>query len=274
MFGERKSDGILTIEPSVRCRGDCYSTKAILPIRLVTIETMRPLRIAILRSNENSSYRVRCRVPLTWLQRQQAVEVVPALKAWEADVVLLHGQWQPGGMGVARSLQRHGIRVVADLDEDIFNVNAEHPSAAMYRDPALQTRCRELLGAVDAVFVPTEYLASKLAPLSARISVVPTGINLETWRHAPKPKTRDRVHIVGFAGTASESASLEILRPVLAKLSGKLKDQEIRFVCFGFRPAWLSGVMPGADVIEGSDSEAYPSPAGCAWIRHRPGAAL
>src|SRR5580700_1020524 len=208
---------------------------------------MRPLKIAILRSKEDSSYQVRCHAPLMWLQRQRAVEVVPPLKAWEADVVLLHGQWQPGGLAVARSLQRHGVRVVADLDEDIFTAPAEHPSAAMYRDPSLQARCRELLGAVDAVFVPTEHLASRLAALSSRISVSPNGIDLEAWRKTPNPKARDRVRVVGFAGTASDSASLEILRPVLAKLSGKFKEQGIRFVCFGLRPPWLSGIMAGAE---------------------------
>src|SRR5580692_5878902 len=218
---------------------------------------MRPLRIAILRSREDSSYQVRCHAPLMWLQRQRAIEVVPPLKAWEADVVLLHGQWQPGALGVARSLQRHGIRVVADLDEDIFNAPAEHPSAAMYRNPALQARCRELLGAVDAVFVPTEHLATRLAALSSRISVSPNGIDLEAWRKALKPKARDRVQVVGFAGIASNSASLEILRPVLAKLSSKFKDQEIRFVCFGFRPSWLSGVMAGAEVVEACGAETH-----------------
>jgi glycosyltransferase involved in cell wall biosynthesis len=219
---------------------------------------MRPLKIAVLRSKEDSSYRVRCHAPLMWLQRQRAIEVVPPLKAWEADVVLLHGQWQPGAVAVARSLRRHGIRVVADLDEDIFNAPAEHPSAALYRDPALQARCRELLGAVDAVFVPTDHLASRLASLSSRISVSPSGIDLEGWRQAPKPKACDRVQVVGFAGTTADSASLEILRPVLAKLSGKFKEQGIRFVCFGLRPSWLSGVMADAEVVEACGPEVYP----------------
>lgn len=156
---------------------------------------MRPLRIAVLRSKEDSSYRVRCHAPLMWLQRQRAIEVVPPLKAWEADVVLLHGQWQPGGLAVARSLRRHGIRVVADLDEDIFNAPAEHPSAAMYRDPALQARCRELLGAVDALFVPTEHLASKLASLTRGFrsprtgSISKRGARLRSGRRATACKS-------------------------------------------------------------------------------------
>ena len=186
------------------------------------------------------------------------MEVVPPLNAWEADVVLLHGQWQPGALAVAASLRRHGIRVVADLDEDIFTAPAAHPSAAIYRDTALQARCRELLGAVDAVFVPTEHLAARLGPFSSAISVIPNGIDLEAWRKLAKPKPRDRVRVVGFAGTASHTASLEILRPALAKLSKKFREQEIRLVFFGFRPSWLSGVVPGAEAVEACSAETYP----------------
>src|SRR5271169_6462663 len=136
---------------------------------------MRPLRIAILRSKENGSFRVRCQAPLMWLQRQRAVEVIPPLRAWEADVVLLHGQWLPGALALVGSLRRHGIRVVADLDEDLFAVPPEHPSAEMYGAAAFQERVSQLIPALDAVFVPTDYLAAKLAPFHSRISVNPNG---------------------------------------------------------------------------------------------------
>ena len=219
---------------------------------------MKPLRIAILHRKPDSSYRVRCHTPLTWLQSHRAVEIVPAFRAWEADVVLLHGQWQPAALAMATSLKRDGIRVVADLDEDIFTAPAEHPSAGVYRDAAFQARVRQLLATVDAVFAPTAYLAAKLARFGSNISVTPNGIDLETWRQVVKPKAPGPVRVIGFAGAASHGANLEILRPVLAKLSNKLREQEIRFVCFGFRPSWLAGVVPGAEVVPASMPEAYP----------------
>src|SRR5271155_4393864 len=124
---------------------------------------MRPLRIATLRAKQDSSFRVRCHAPVMWLKNQGAIEVVPSLNAWEADVVFTHGLWQPGGLAVVNSLRRHGIRVVADFDEDVFTAPTEHPSAALYRDAAFQARVRQILGVVDSVIVPTDYLAGKLA---------------------------------------------------------------------------------------------------------------
>src|SRR5262249_18320372 len=78
------------------------------------------------------------------------------------------------------------------------------------------------------------------------------------WRKLPAPKVRDRVCNIGFVATASHAANLEILRPALAKLAPKFKEQDIRFVCFGFRPPWLSGVVPGAELIEACRAEEYP----------------
>ncbi len=212
---------------------------------------MRPLRIAILhsgssRGNRESSFRVRCHTPLTWLQSQRAVEILPPLKAFESDVVLMHDQWQPGAQALVGSLMRHGIRVVADLDEDIFATG----------DDALQERVRALISAVDAVVVPTDYLAAKVTSFQRKVSVTPNGIELSAW---PKgTKTKDRVRVVGFAGGASHQGNLEMLRPVLARLAKRLRKEEIQFVCFGFRPPWLSEVLPAARVIEASGPEGYP----------------
>src|SRR5690349_2851848 len=119
---------------------------------------MRPLKIALLHHQANSSFRVRCQAPAAWLQKQGAIEVVPPLHAWSADVVILHQQWLPGAEALVASLKRHGIRVVVDIDEDIFNPPTEHPSSASYRDREFQRRARQVLNAADAVFASTEYL--------------------------------------------------------------------------------------------------------------------
>ncbi len=197
---------------------------------------MRPLKVAILHHDRGGSFHARCHTPLVWLQSQRAIEVLPAIRAWEADVVLLHNQWQPGALALVHSLRRHGIRVVADVDED-------------------QSRDRQLIEALDAVLVPTEHLAAKLARFHSRILVTPNGIDLTLWRNAAK--ARDRKRVVGFAGTPSHGANLELLRPALAKLSKKFQDEEIHFVCFGFRPPWLAGVVSGAEVVDACAPEEY-----------------
>ncbi len=207
---------------------------------------MRPLKVAILHNHRNGSFRVRCQAPTAWLQKQGAIEVVPPLHAWTADVVILHNQWHPGADALVRSFKRHGLRVVADLDEDIFSASAQH-----------QTHVRQLLGVVDATFVPTEHLAEKIASLSSNISITPNGVDLADWRSLAKPRPEDRVRVVGFAGTSSHSANLDMLRPALAKLASKFKEQDIRFISVGCRPPWLADVMPGAEIVDPCTADTY-----------------
>jgi glycosyltransferase involved in cell wall biosynthesis len=205
---------------------------------------MRPLRVATLHSHKDRSFLVRCQEPLSWLQKQGAIEILAPLKAWEADVVLLHRQWQSGSLAVVRSLQRNGIRVVADVNEDVFDA---------------QPGAYQVCETVDAVFVSNSFLASRLSGCNPKIAVNPSGIDVASWRRLFAPKPRASVRTVGFAATASDSTDLEILRPALAKLSNKFREQEIRFVCFGFRPPWLAGVMQGSETIEASRPEDYPA---------------
>jgi glycosyltransferase involved in cell wall biosynthesis len=204
---------------------------------------MRPLRVATLHSQKDRSFLTRCHQPLSWLQTQCAIEWLEPMKAWEADVVFMHRQTQPGALAVVRSLQRNGIRVVADLDEALLES---------------QPRVRELCETVDAVVVSNGSVGSSLSVPESRIAVCPSGIDLALWRKLPAPKTRDRVQTVGFVAAASHASNLEILRPALAKLAPKFKELDIRFVCFGFRPPWLSGVVPGAEMIEACRAEEYP----------------
>ncbi len=51
---------------------------------------MRPLRVTVLHSKKDRSFLTRCHEPLSWLKQQSAVEWLPPLKAWEADVVVMH----------------------------------------------------------------------------------------------------------------------------------------------------------------------------------------
>ena len=204
---------------------------------------MRPLRVATLHSKRDKSFLTRCHEPLSWLKAQSAVEWLPPMKAWEADVVVMHRQWQPGASAVVRSLHRNGIRVVVDLDEELQET---------------QPRMRQLCEAADAVTVANSFLASRPGIPDAKIAICPSGIDLAMWRKMPAPKPRERARTVGFAATASHAANLEILRPALPKLAQKFREQDVRLVCFGFQPAWLSGVMPGIETIEACRAEEYP----------------
>jgi glycosyltransferase involved in cell wall biosynthesis len=211
---------------------------------------VRPFKIATLHGEKNGSFLVRCQTPLLWLKEQRAIEVLPQEKAWEADLVFLHGihTW-PGALSLVRSLKRNGIRVVADMDVDVLSKSSK----------TIELPVREFLGAVDAITVPTEPLAASLATLNTRVLVNSNGLNLKLWRPADKFGVRNQARTVGFAGSVSHLADLDLLRPALAKLANEFKVQGIRFVCFGFRPAWLSQTLADTEVVEFCSPQDYPA---------------
>ncbi|MCU1337860.1 MAG: hypothetical protein JWO19_3441 [Bryobacterales bacterium] len=210
---------------------------------------MRPLKIAILHGDNGSSFHVRCQTPLLWLKEQRAIEVLPQEKAWEADLAFLHGmQGWPGSLGLVRSLKRNGIRVVADLDAGIL------PQETTAKRPV-----REFLQSVDALTVPTEPLATSLAEINTKVQVAPNGLDLKQWRKPSQFGVRNQARTVGFAGTVSHAANVDLLRPALAKLAYEFKVQGIRFVCFGLRPAWLSNTLADAEVFDPCSPQDYPA---------------
>ncbi len=214
---------------------------------------MKSLKIGILRSENNSSFLLRCLTPLLWLKEQGAIEVLPQDKTLESDLVFLHGMhgW-PGSPGLVRSWKRHGIRVVADLDSNPLLASAKTVAAP-------ETQVREFLNAVDVVTVPTDPLAASLSEVNPRVLVTPNGLNLALWRKTDKFPARSQARTVGFAGTPSHAADVDLLRPALAKLSHDFKVRGIRFVCFGFRPVWLSSTVANAEVVDLCKPEDYPA---------------
>jgi glycosyltransferase involved in cell wall biosynthesis len=216
---------------------------------------MRPLKIVLLHSENNASFQVRCQTPLLWLKEQRSIEVLPQEKAWEADLVFLHGmQGWPGSLGLVRSLQRSGIRVVADMDADLLSEEVVPEQAKANLTPV-----REFFKTVDALTAPTVPLANALAKLNTNVLVTPNGLNLKLWQTAGRFGVRTQARTVGFAGTISHLANMDMLRPVLAKLSHEFKVQGIRFVCMGFRPLWLSNTVADAEVVDVSSPQDYPA---------------
>jgi glycosyltransferase involved in cell wall biosynthesis len=139
--------------------------------------------------------------------------------------------------------------VVADCDEDVLAVKEGRGIA----------RVRGLLGAADAITVPTGALAESLSRVNEKAVVAPNGIDLNAWAKVDRFGARKQVRTVGFCGTDSHAANIDLLRPVLAKLSHEFTVQGIRFMCFGIRPIWLAGTVSNTMVTEACSGTEYPA---------------
>ena len=97
------------------------------------------------------------------------------------DAVLVQRDCLDGGRAemLMTLCRRLGIRMVMDLDDDLLNMNPDHPDYQQYHQSSrgLET----LLRVCDRVFVSTEKLAQSLASFGKPLQVVHNALDERTW---------------------------------------------------------------------------------------------
>jgi GT2 family glycosyltransferase/glycosyltransferase involved in cell wall biosynthesis len=110
-----------------------------------------------------------------------------------------------------------GATLVYDIDDDLLNIPATHPEAAMLQSKAAPVL--HLLRHAHAVWVSTAELAARLATTRAAPLVVPNGLDERIWDAVPRPapSASDPVRIL-LMGTATHDADYALVEPALARL--------------------------------------------------------
>jgi glycosyltransferase involved in cell wall biosynthesis len=126
--------------------------------------------------------------------------------------------------------------VVFDFDDAIHML---HTSAANQRFGWLKFpgKTAKLCRLSRHVVVGNEYLADYARTLNTRVTVVPSSVDLAAYRPRPRPPSNGAV-VIGWMGSATSQAYLEMFAPVLRQLSQP--GLELRVV--SDRPPVLPGV--------------------------------
>jgi len=111
--------------------------------------------------------------------------------------------------------------LILDLDDDILNLDSGAETYRDYEDKL--DSLRELARAADLVTVSTDPLAASLAEVAQRVEVVPNRLDERLWAHplAELQPTAQPFQIL-YYGTRTHAEDLELLRPVLERLSDQL----------------------------------------------------
>jgi len=134
------------------------------------------------------------------------------------DALLVQrGAYAMGPGVVVRPIERFRGRVVLDLDDALL---AETPSmqgrGAAARWLYGPQQARRLLERADEIVVSTEVLAAGLPPTGARVTVLPTVPDVQSYRMAEDGGTAG---LIGWVGTNGGLRYLDPLRSVLSRLS-------------------------------------------------------
>ena len=114
--------------------------------------------------------------------------------------------------------KKQGTRVIWDLDDDYWAVDPTNPSR--FVSNVFKDQYEEFIKECDAVTTPSPVIAKKVKKLcpKKKVHIVPNAIDFDDYverPHQEKPLT------IGYMGAASHWKDLQIIVPVLNKLSEK-----------------------------------------------------
>lgn len=210
---------------------------------------------------------------LQWSGHQTWVSSVPIPSVMaKSDVIVVSRPARPEALArLAAVRERYGCKIVADLDDDYWHMEPGTPAYQSWHeedDGALIRGLEEGLKLADQVTVASHTLADvvdeKLGGKSAKVNVVPNGLHasiLGLPRDYERGQSNDGVLTIGWAGTASSIAGLDLvgraLSRALTRYAGKLR---VRLV--GFDPA------AAPDGFRRAMTHPADSPAGQADVAH------
>jgi len=117
-----------------------------------------------------------------------------------------------------KEFQKRGVKVVYDLDDDLFTVNPDNPSKAQVKNVGGQVR--DLLREADTVTTTTDVLKKKFQKYNRNVVICPNSIDFSKFGVRKK---KNKELIIGYTGAASHWGDLSLILDVLYQLQKKHK---------------------------------------------------
>lgn len=172
------------------------------------------------------------------------------------DLILVQRAFpQPETWPLIERLLAANIPVVYELDDLLLDLPDAHPLKSRFA--LCEPYVRKLLGRADLVTVSTSALAAACAPLAKRVEVLPNALPEALWRRRPPARrVRGAPVRLGFAGTASHQADLELIEPALEEIAGKFKEK-VELILYGCSTPGLRALPQARTLPFAEDYEAY-----------------
>lgn len=156
---------------------------------------------------------------------------------------------------------RKGARLVYDLDDDLLSLAADHNEHSYYQQ--MRPLVTFLLRESHEVWVSTEDLARRLAPLSDKLAVLQNHLDPRVWQ-ARQPAPCDGPVRLLFMGTTTHQSDFDtLLRPALARVRERV-SRDISLTLIGVMPN--HAVCEGWQAIRPPDHVSVSYPAFANWL--------
>lgn len=178
----------------------------------------------------------------------------PTYEALEyAHVVFMKRLCSDAAVAAARFVRQRQIPLVYMLDDDFDQLAPESPLGRRYRDMNGPFNIRQVCELADYVVTWTRPLAEKLRPYARQVLQFDGPSNVEIFDTFPSAKRDNDLVILGYAGSATHCADLEMIKPAVLQILQRHPNVHIESI--GMEIAWLNGHprykhFPGKSNIE------------------------
>jgi len=165
------------------------------------------------------------------------------------DLIMMQRPFSRESLNLCNYIKQCNIKLWIDYDDNLFAVNPENQTYALYNNPDIQKNIQGILKLADVVSVPTEYLRQVYIEFQKNIVVVPNAFNDLLFK---RPELKPRTNHCVWRGP---EAHIFDLMNYNRELSQIVKDfSEWRFIFMGFSPWFLADTnnkanIPSMDVV-------------------------
>lgn len=155
------------------------------------------------------------------------------------DVIIGQRFNKPGGVHVFREARTPASRLVYELDDDVFSINAENFSAyTLWQDPGVLDAAIHAMEIADLITCSTEPLAEVLREHNPNVVVLPN--HLPAWVCEYERKRRDRPAL-GWAGGASHGVDVGMIVSPVKRFLKRFPGWDFRLQGTDYRPTFKAG---------------------------------
>lgn len=165
------------------------------------------------------------------------------------DLVMIQRPFTKEVLNLCGYIKQCNIKLWIDYDDNLFALNPENPTFALYNNPDIQANVKGILKLADVVTVPTENLRQVYIEFNENISVIPNAFNDSLFQ---RPELKERTNHCVWRGPEAHVYDLMSHSKEINQITKEFP--EWRFMFMGFSPWFLSdtgnkGNIPSMDVV-------------------------
>ena len=161
------------------------------------------------------------------------MEQVAPEKVSLADIVVIQRdfpRWEAAYRAVIQLAHSEGKPVIYEIDDLLLELPEDHPDRPIYYYSRAVLPMLQAILEADAITVSTQALREYLLPFNPNVFILPNYLADDLWLMQPPEQRRqtddrpaDAPVVIGYMGTTSHIADLEVIAEVLSKTSRSIQ---------------------------------------------------